>query len=348
MTKQMKETPTIFIELDKTKIDGNIIKSGEYTTEDGDICIKKWKIKKEEGEESYDVKTQNKYLGNLKKDGFSYSGSLNENFQRDGYGLEVFKNGDKFLGQFDSDIRNEKGVYYFSPIKNEENENSVNIQSECYLGEWKNNLKDKNGIYIWLDQQENKYEYNNTNFDAYIGEFEEDKYIRGTYLTKLNNEYTLYHGNFSKEGKKNDNNGYFFSSKWNKMFHGKFVDDALENGYLCSFDEEGENVTEIIFCKFNEDGSVNDVIEENQLNQEDVEKEKKYIAFFRSIIFEGDYFGKIYSIFYKIKNKIDSLEDMIRILEDEENIVEMNKILNKYNKKNLYKEIEVKYFGREI
>ena len=350
MTKQMKETSSVFIELNKTQIDREIIKEGEFKTEDGDIFIKKWRIQKEENEEPSQIKTQNKYLGVLKKEGFLFSGSLNEDFQRDGYGLENFKNGDKFLGQFESDIRNEKGVYYFAPVKNKnenENENAVNIKSECYLGEWKNNLKEKNGIYIWLDQQENKFEYNQTNFDAYIGEFEEDKFTRGTYLTKLNNEFTLYHGNFNKNGKKNDDNGYFFSSKWNKIFHGKFVNDALENGYLCSFDEEGENVTEIIFCKFNEDGSVNDVNEENELNKEDVEKEKKSVALFRNTIFEGDYFGKVYSIFYKIKNKVDNLEDMVKILEDEENIGKLNKILNKYNKKNLYKEIEEKNFGKE-
>ena len=344
----MKEASSFFIDLDKKKIDDKIIKEGEYKTEEGDIFIKKWKINKEENSNPSKKKSENKYLGFLKKEGFSYSGSLNEDFQRDGYGLEIFKNGDKFLGQFESDIRNAKGVYYFSPIKNEENENGVNIQSECYLGEWKNNVKDKSGIYIWLDQQENKYEYNNTNFEAYIGEYDEDKYIRGTYLTKLNNEYTVYHGNFSKEGKKNDNSAYYFSLKWNKMYHGKFVDDALESGYLCSFDEEGKNVINIIFCKFNDDGSVNDVYEENQLNQEDIEKEKQYIAFLKNIMFEGDHFGKIYSIFYEIKNKIDNMDDMMKILENEENIAEMDKILNKYNKENIYKEIEVKYLGKEM
>lgn len=42
-----------------------------------------------------------------------------------------------------------------------------------------------------------------------------------------------------------------------------------------SFDADGENVTEVVYCKFNEDGSVNDVIEQNKLNEDDVEDEKK-------------------------------------------------------------------------
>jgi hypothetical protein len=61
-----------------------------------------------------------------------------------------------------------------------------------------------------MDQPENNYEYDNANFDAYLGEFDEDRYLRGTYISKLNNEYYIYHGNFSKDGKKNDNNAFFF------------------------------------------------------------------------------------------------------------------------------------------
>lgn len=79
----------------------------------------------------------------------------------------------------------------------------------------------------------------------------------------------------TRKEKKSDNNAYFFSSKSNKIFHGKIIKDILVNGYLGSFDADGENVTEVVYCKFNEDGSVNDVIEQNKLNEDDVEDEKK-------------------------------------------------------------------------
>jgi hypothetical protein len=114
------------------------------------------------------------------------------------------------------------------------------------------------------------------------------------------------------------------------------------------FDEEGEIVTEVVYCKFNEDGSINDIIEEKKLEEEDVEEEKKNIANFRSVALDGDYFGKIYDRFIKIKIKIDKFEDMARILQNQDNISEINKILNKYRKKNIYFDIEENFYGREI
>lgn len=344
----MKETSKCFLELNKGKIEEILSSSEEFSSENGNIFIKKWTPDNEENVENIDKKDEIMFVSTFKKDGFQYSGSLNGKYQREGYGLEIYNNGDKYFGQFESDCRTENGIYYYAPVKSEENENLENIHTECYFGQWNNNLKNRSGIYIWMDQPENNYEYDNANFDAYLGEFDEDRYLRGTYISKLNNEYYIYHGNFSKDGKKNDNNAFFFSSKWNKIFHGKIINDSLVNGYLGIFDEEGEIVTEVVYCKFNEDGSINDIIEEKKLEEEDVEEEKKNIANFRSVALDGDYFGKIYDRFIKIKIKIDKFEDMARILQNQDNISEINKILNKYRKKNIYFDIEENFYGREI
>ena len=341
----MKDPSTNFLELDKGKIDKGISESGEYFA-DG-IYIKKWTPNKEQNQENYsDKKEGDKYIATLEKNGCQYSGSLNDKFQRDGYGLELYNNGDKYFGQFDSNCRNEKGIYYFAPTKNDENPD--NIQTECFLGEWKDNLKDKNGMYIWMDEPQNNFEFQNANFDAYVGEFEDEKYLRGTYLSKLNNEYYLYHGYFDKDGKKTDDNAYFYTSKSNKIFHGKILKDVLEYGILASFDDDGEKIKEVVYCTFNEDGSVKDVYEENQLSPEDVEGEKRKIINFRNIVNDGDYFNKIYNKFVKTKMKIDKLGDMVNVLEREGSIQEINKILQKYSKKNIYYDIEENFFRRTI
>ena len=47
------------------------------------------------------------------------------------------------------------GIYYFAPRISPENKNSIKICFECYLGQWKNSIKDKNGIYNWMDQPGN-------------------------------------------------------------------------------------------------------------------------------------------------------------------------------------------------
>ena len=344
----MKETSICFLDLNKGKIEEILSSSEEFSSEDENIYIKKLTPDNEENIENAEKKDEIMFVSTFKKDGFQYSGTLNGKYQREGYGLEIYNNGDKYFGQFESDSRSENGIYYYAPVKNEENENLENIQTECYLGQWSNNLKNRSGIYIWMDQPENNYEYDNANFDAYLGEFDEDRYLRGTYISKLNNDYYIYHGNFSKDGKKNDNNAFFFSSKWNKIFHGKIINDSLVNGYLGFFDEEGEIVTEVVYCKFNEDGSINNIIEQKQLEEEEVEEEKKNIANFRSVALEGDYFEKIFNRFIKIKIKIDKLEDMTRILQNKDNISEIDKILNKYRKKNIYFDLEENFYGRDM
>ena len=343
----MKDPSSNYIELDKSKIDRGISESGEYYS-DG-VYIKRWTPnKKEYGQyQDYysDNKESDKYISSLDKNGCHYSGSLNDKFQRDGYGLEIYNNGDKYFGQYDSNCRNENGVYYFAPKKSDKNPN--NIQTECYLGQWKNDLKDKNGMYIWMDEPLNNYDFQNANFDAYVGEFENQKYVRGTYLSKLNNEYSLYHGYFDQEGKKSDDNAYFYTSKSNKIFHGKIYQDILQYGILASFDDDGK-IKEVVYCTFNEDGSVKDVYEENQLSPEDVEGEKRKISNFKNIAIDGDYYNKIYNKFVKTQMKIDKLGNMANVLGREENMQIIDKILKKYTKKNIYYDIEENFFRRRF
>jgi hypothetical protein len=339
----MKEPSPHVIEFDKKKIDEQIASYGDYYSQG--VKVKKWNLSNEESLGNSSKSTE-KYVAYFEKDYLRFSGIINNKYKRDGYGLEMFSNGDKYIGQFNSDLREGNGIYFFAPTNN--NMISYHLQVECYLGKWKNNVIDKNGIYIWMDEPVNSYEYDDANFDAYIGEFEEGKYKRGTYITKSNNDYTLYHGNFDKEGEKNDNDAYYYISKNHQIFHGKIKKDVLISGFLCTLDEEGDKVIDLIYCKFNEDGSINDVFEERQLNKYDVVDEKKKLVDFRNIILDGDHFGRIYKKYSRIKFKIDKLVDISGILEREENIREIDKILNKYAKKNIYNSIEEIMYGREI
>ena len=347
MTKAIKESADNIITLDKTLINESILSTGEFSS-DG-IYIKKYTPRRfDENNNVEEIKKDsNKYITTLKKDGAEYYGMLNNIFQKEGYGLEKYTNNDKYFGQYDSDMRNDNGIYFF---KNEKNEENNNIKSECYIGQWKNNLKDKYGVYLWIDEPENNFEFEKSNFDVYIGEFDEEKFIRGSYLTKKNEEFLVYHGNFDKGGKKSDNNAYFYSSKLNKVFHGEIKEDILLNGYLANFDEEKDEIIELYFCEFNGDGSVKEIVEEKylKLNEEEILDEKKKIKNFRNILLEGDYFKKIYSKYKKIKDKVEKLDDLTQILENEETLGEIDKILNKFNKNNIYYNIEENFFGRDI
>lgn len=95
------------------------------------------------------------------------------------------------------------------------------IYSEMYYGGWKENKRDKNGIYIWIDEPLGNEQFDSANFDAYVGLIENDTFKRGTYLSKNGDDYFLYHGNFDNELKKTDDNAFYYSSKYDRLLHGK-------------------------------------------------------------------------------------------------------------------------------
>lgn len=80
-----------------------------------------------------------------------------------------------------------------------------------------------------MDEPENNNDFDSSNFDAYCGEIEEDKYKRGTYLTKKGDDYYLYHGNFDENGRKTDENAFFYSSKFDRLLKGNIQNDNFIN-----------------------------------------------------------------------------------------------------------------------
>ena len=119
------DLPETLIELDKKKILEEITSKGKY--EENNILIKRW----EENSDNYIIET--------KKNGAHFIGILNGLLERNGYGINLFKTGEKYLGYFEQDLPNKNGIYIWSPIIK-----GRNIQFECYRGLWKNNKKEKN------------------------------------------------------------------------------------------------------------------------------------------------------------------------------------------------------------
>ena len=94
MTKRIKEANNIV--LDRTEINSKILSSGQFSSDN--IFIKKFISQNEE-----DEKELIKYISLLKKENVQYSGMLNDSFLKEGYGLEIYSNGDKYFGQYYSD-----------------------------------------------------------------------------------------------------------------------------------------------------------------------------------------------------------------------------------------------------
>ena len=100
----MKVTQNEIIQLDKQKINIEILKKGKY--ERKGTLIRKW-----------EDKDSDFYIAQITKLNTSFIGILNNKFEREGYGLNKFSNGDQYFGYFENDLRNKHGIYFWAPQK---------------------------------------------------------------------------------------------------------------------------------------------------------------------------------------------------------------------------------------
>jgi hypothetical protein len=328
--KPMKQPSDTTFKLERNKINEIIAKEGEYIEDD--VLIKKW------GGNN----TSNNYIAEISKEGTAFIGVLNNNFEKDGYGFYRFQNGDHYFGNFKEDQRNNNGFYIWP--KEEVGEKS---HTESYHGYWRDNLKYKNGIYMWLEEEEDNEEFDNANFDAYVGMFEGNNYKRGTFLQKKGDKYYVYHGDFTDDGKRNDDNAFFYSSSLDRLFHGKIENDVFISGYISYFDDEGI-ISNIVYCEFESDKSVKYLVEKEDINEEDLKREEEENNLFRNVILEVDYFGKIYKSYKEtIRFIIEEMRE-ISIFEDEEKFPKIMTTAVEYTKQNIFLDIEAKVFGKKV
>ena len=329
-TKEMKPTQNDFIELNVFEIEESIKKDGKYE-KDG-IMLRKW-----EGEEN-----SNHYITQINRENVTFVGVLNDNFQREGYGFNDFANGDKFFGYYRGDKRNTHGIYFWEPDRVD-----GILKKEVYYGFWKNNKKDNHGCYLWVEEEQGNKDFEKTNFDTFIGIIDEDKYKRGTYLSKKEDNYYLYYGEFGENGKKTDNNAMFYSST-DRLIKGKIEDDEFKEGHIAIFDSETGDLTDLMFCTFGQKASVNSLKMEKDLDQESVKKIKEEMITFRNVILEEDYFGNVYSKYNEVKDFIKAHMNTLETLDDPEKYPEIISLCSGYNKLNIYADIEKKVYGRKV
>ena len=326
----MKEPSNATVKLERAKINEAISKDQEYRDED--ILIKSW-----EGNNS-----QGNYLAEIAKEDSQFDGILNNRLEKEGYGFYKFPNGDHYFGSFKYDKRNYNGFYIWPQ---EEIEGKIHIES--YHGFWKDNKKNKLGTYLWLNEEEDNEEFDNANFDAFVGKIEGNNFERGTFLKKNGENYYVYHGNFSPDGKKNDEKGYYYVSSLDRLFHGKIENDTFKNGYISYFDEEG-NMTKIIYCEFESNNDLKNILTQEEMNQEELQKEMEENILFRNVILGIDYFGSIYSTFKGTYKFLSENVGELSIFEDKDAFPNIMKNASAYNKDNIYIDIETKVFGKKM
>ena len=317
MKETQEQNKIIF---DKAIIFKSLDQLGEYKNEKLKTTIKKW--------EDDDV-TSNMFI--IKIDGdCPFLGVINGLFQREGFGVNTYSNGDYYFGYFSENERNKHGIYSFKP----KIENNL-ILSEYYYGSWKDNSKDGYGIYLWL--KENKAtksfsDFSNSSFKAYIGNISRDAFTKGTLLIKSDNNYFVYHGTFNSEGKKQGDLSFFYSAQKELLLYGSFENDNFISGFVSTFNDEGIIIK---ICKYNN----GELIERKDINPIEIEIVEKILFNFRNVIMSKDYFGDVYKELGNVVKFKEKHMNNLDILNSDKYIDIMNAVV-RYNKITIFKDIE--------
>lgn len=305
---------------DKLTIIKDIEKKGLY--QDENSTIKKWE--EEEG-------TSNMYI--VQNKGYQclpFLGVVNGMFQREGYAVNHYLNGDIYFGYYSEDERNKHGFYSYSP-----EENYGQITSEFYFGLWRDDLRDGHGVYLWLTEGANKEpftDFDGADFQAFVGDVEQDIFKKGTLMTKKGEEYLVYYGTFSEDGKKEGENCLYYSAGLERVLYGTFQNDTFVRGYVGSFDDSGNLIKILEF-----DGR--NVLTDDEMGG-NLDNDKAKVMFgFRNILMSKDYFGEVYEEFANIIKFRDTVMTDIDVLNSDKYIDIMNATIS-YNKISINKDVQ--------
>jgi hypothetical protein len=306
------------IAFDKLEIFKSLAKKGEYKDEKTKTLIKKW----EDGEV-----TSNLFIIQI-TNGLPFLGVINGMFEREGFGVNTYKNGDIYFGYFSEDKRNKHGIYSYKP----KIENNF-ISSEYYYGLWKDDYRNEYGVYLWLKENINIIsfsDFENAIFTAYVGNIDQDVFTKGTLLIKNENDNFIYHGSFNKEGKKEGDLCFFYSLKKNILIYGYFQNDIFISGHFATFNSEGNIIN---LCKCNQ----GKIINRNENNQE----VEQILINFRKVIMSKDYFRNIYEVFGQAIKFRENNKNNIEIFNSGYYIDIINAAVG-YNKISIFRNIENK------
>ena len=317
MSKITKPQSNDDILFDKMKIYDSLENNGIY--KDDKNSFKYWS----------DAEDNVMYIAKINEDDVNFLGVLNVDFEREGYCKNVYKNGDIYFGYYSKNKRDKHGLYQFnSEIIDDEK------LTEFYFGFWNNDLRDNHGVFLWLREPENNKMFSNfqeSNFDAYVGLVKDDNFLKGTYLSKEEDDYYVYHGTFNEDNEKEGENCFLYSSSLEQLFFGKFENDNFVEGFVAVYDKDG-NVKDILKYK---DGKK---IEEEKIDKKEIEKLAGMFFLFRNIIMNKDYFGLIYNAFKKIVDFRDTKMNRLENL-NTDYLAIMTECFN-YNKITIFDDIE--------
>lgn len=271
-----------------------------------------------------------KYFASIDHKLFQYTGVLNNELKRDLYGYSSFENKDEFLGEYNIEQRNGFGIYKYRELQ--DNEHNDYIPSEIYIGEYKENSKEGNGIYLTITKKsiikDQKFEQL-INYDCAIGVFKEDMFQEGKIFTLNDENQNLFVGKVDQIGAPSDDNALVIEDKGERFFYGKVVDGLMKEGRNVFLDENGNKTKGYYFIKNDQE-----VDEEKRFKfeyEKGQEKDEEMISKVKEIKI-GEYKEIIQGIYGKICQAIDTFKSFEKAKEvNFENDVKKN-ILDEINK----------------
>ena len=316
-----KETDDKII-LDKEKISKIISTTAKYETPG--IQISKWIIDKDS------------YIVNINKNNIKFQGIFNENFERNGYAISSYSNNENYFGYYKRDIRNKEGIYTW-PIEIE----NERRKTEYYWGMWRDNIKEDHGIYLWLDEDNKKKpfeKFDDSIFDVYLGEIDNDSFTKGVYLSKTNDNYYIYYGGYDIFGKRDGANCYYYNSNEDKVFYGSMKKGLFENGFMGVFDSEGK-ISDLFRVEFDSKQKIRRYLQRDDIDTSVRERVEWRILVFRSLILEDDYFNIIFKAFKNIVEFKDK-KFSLKVLNSDEGYNKIKEICFGYNNIDLFRKLE--------
>ena len=254
------------------------------------VIIQKWK-----GEEN-----SKKYISKIQKGNSMFIGVLDSDLIKQGYGFLSLPNNEKYFGFFTDDLKSTRGIYEY-PDKLVGDK----IEREFFFGLFNEGKIYSHGVYLSIKEDKNVKMLSNfdqSDFFCFIGNLDENHFIKGTHMTKNRGKYYVYHGTFNENNEKEGEGVFYYNSEKDELIYGKAVKNKFIEGYIAVFDEDG-HISEGMFVVFDNNGKIKNYKKEEIKEQKNI-FDKMFD--FRNQIMEDDYFGEIFETFKATMNCINN------------------------------------------
>ena len=274
------------------------------------------------------------FIARVKVGNEEYIGIVDLDLVKQGYGLLSLPNNEKYFGYFTDNLKSRHGIYQFPDKYLGEK-----IEREFFYGLFDEGKIYHHGVYLSIKENKNVEMFNNfdqADFSCFIGDLDQNHFIKGTHMVKEGDKYYVYHGQFNDNNEKEGDGVFYYNSEKDELIYGNAAKDKFVEGYTSIFDEEG-NISNVAYAAFDGKGKIKKYKKREEI--EDNSKIFDKMFDFRNKIMEKDYFGQIFEIFKDTMKAVNN-EVNLESLNSKVTFSELINITYNFNKIKIKDEIE--------